>query len=121
VRPAGASQLRAFVNPVIRYFSRLRVEDWNAHPHPVAIPIRIEKEIVLPPIEGDVRIAETRIPLAVRVSTVTTLAGRMVVSLALEPDTLSGEVPGAPRETWVEPAAAASGSRSSGIRRFWSV
>jgi hypothetical protein len=104
VRRAGAMQIRALVHPVVRYFSRLQIADWNAQRRPVVIPVRVENEIQLPPVEGDVRIAGTRVPFAVRVSAVTTLARRMVLSLTLEPDTLGGEAP-LRASAWIEPAA----------------
>src|SRR6185503_11806644 len=54
----------------------------------------------LPAIDGDVTVPESRVPISVRVSAVTTLHQRMAVSLALLPDTGSGERNRPPDRRW---------------------
>jgi hypothetical protein len=79
------------VNPVARYFGRMRAEDWNRNRRRIRIPIRVEREFVLPETDGKVAMPETRLPLALQVSAVTTLDRRMAVSLALRSDAADPE------------------------------
>ncbi len=73
-------------NPAARYFSSLKVEDWNRQRPTLEIPIRVEQEITLPPIQGDFSVDSCRIPLVVGVSALTVLQDRLVISLALGAD-----------------------------------
>jgi hypothetical protein len=88
-------------NPAARYFSSLKVEDWNRQRPTLEIPIRVEQEILLPPIQGDLSVDSCRIPLVVGISALTVLQDRLVISLALGLD--KGAVP-VPVWTVVEPA-----------------
>lgn len=117
VRRAGPQGLRRVTHPAARFFGRLRAEDWNRQRRTIRLPIRLEREIVLPALSGDVSIPESRISVAVSVSAVTTLERRMVVSLALASDSVSGEKSGPPVAAWneakVRGATRVGGSRSS--------
>jgi hypothetical protein len=73
-------------DPAARYFGSLKVEDWNRQRPALDIPIRVEQEITLPPIEGDFSVDSCRIPLVVGVSALTVLQDRLVISLALGVD-----------------------------------
>lgn len=88
-------------DPAARYFSSLKVEDWNRQRPALDIPIRVEQEILLPPIQGDLSVDSCRIPLVVGISALTVLQDRLVISLALGLD--KGAVP-VPVWTVVEPA-----------------
>src|SRR6185295_16090455 len=74
---------RALADPAARYFGSLKVEDWNRQRPALDIPIRVEQEITLPPIQGDFSVDSCRIPLVVGVSALTVLQDRLVISLAL--------------------------------------
>ena len=92
------------LNPVARFFARQRAGDWNRQRRRIEIPVRVEHELVLPAVDGKVTLPETRVPLAVQVSAVTTLDHRLAVSLALQSDSTSGEPPiDAPDPRWNEP------------------
>jgi hypothetical protein len=88
-------------DPAARYFSSLKVEDWNRQRPTLDIPIRVEQEILLPPIQGDLSVDSCRIPLVVGISALTVLQDRLVISLALGLDKSAIPVP-----VWtvVEPA-----------------
>jgi hypothetical protein len=113
-RRGGARGLQAVLNPVARYFGRLKADDWNRNRQRIHLPLRIDREIVLPALAGDVALAESRVPLSVWVSAVTTLENHMAISLALLSDsagshaTIDGKeargveaVPGPPRRRWL--------------------
>ena len=87
-------------DPAARYFGSLKVEDWNRQRPTLEIPIRVEQEITLPSIQGDLSVDSCRIPLVVGVSALTVLQDRLVISLALGRD--KGAVPVSPF-TVVEP------------------
>ena len=88
---AGTGLARSFLNPAARFFGGLRIEDWNRERFSLEIPIRLEQGITFPHLTGDVSLPERRMPLAVSVSAFTVLENRLVLSLALEPDSASGE------------------------------
>jgi hypothetical protein len=106
-RRAPTSDLRSFINPVARYFGRLKARDWNREGQRLDLPIHINQSFVLPAVDADVRLRESRVPVSVRVAEVTTLDHRMAVSLELLPDSASGER--APPSSW--PAMSNPGSR----------
>jgi len=80
-----------FADPAARYFSSLKVEDWNRQRPSLEIPIRVDQQVTLPAIRGDLSLDSCRIPLVVGVSTLTVLQGRLVVSLTLGRNANSGE------------------------------
>ena len=90
-RRSRAPRLHGWLSPVAGYFGHLQAEDWNRNRQQIYLPLRIDREIVLPGIEGDVAVPESRVPISVRVSAVTTLDRRLAVSLALRPDADLGE------------------------------
>jgi hypothetical protein len=90
-RQSRPEELQTLLNPVVRFFGRLKAEDWNRNRQQVHLPLRIDREIVLPAIDGDVSIPESRIPVSVGISAVTTLEGRMALSLALLPESALGD------------------------------
>lgn len=71
-----------FAAPAARFFGSLKAEDWNRQRPSLEIPIRVEQQVTLPPIEGDLSLDSSRIQLVVSVSTLTVLQDRLVVSLA---------------------------------------
>ncbi|HET9951396.1 MAG TPA: hypothetical protein VFS09_06335 [Candidatus Eisenbacteria bacterium] len=93
----------AFMAPAARFFSSLKVEDWNRQRPSLDIPIRLEQQVTLPAFEGDLSLDSCLIPLVVGVSTLTVLQDRLVISFALAPDMESGEGAGAPRPEWAAP------------------
>lgn len=103
IRSGGG--LGGFTAPTARFFSSLKVEDWNRQRPSIDIPIRVEHQVTLPAIEGDVSLDSCRIPLVVDVSTLTVLQDRLVISLALSPDMASGEGAGVgnPARTALKP------------------
>ncbi len=80
-----------FAVPAARFFSSLKVEDWNRQRPSLEIPIRVDQQVTLPMIEGDLSLDSCRIPLVVGVSTLTVLQKRLVISLTLGRDFMSGE------------------------------
>jgi hypothetical protein len=90
-RRAGRRDLQALLNPVARYFGRLKAQDWNRNRQQIHLPLRFDREIVLSALNGDVSLGESRIPVSIRVSAVTTLEDHMAVSLALVPDSESDD------------------------------
>ncbi|HEX5031717.1 MAG TPA: hypothetical protein VFX78_09695 [Candidatus Eisenbacteria bacterium] len=98
---AGTGMAQRFLNPAARFFGGLRIEDWNRDRFSLEIPIRLEEGITFPHLTGDVSLPERRISLAVGVSAFTVLENRLVLSLALEPDSASGEAHRAYRAEWI--------------------
>ncbi|HEY6572998.1 MAG TPA: hypothetical protein VI198_06725, partial [Candidatus Eisenbacteria bacterium] len=82
--PGGLPWLIA--DPAVRYFSSLKVEDWNRQRLSIEIPIRVDQQVTLPAIAGDLSLDSCLVPLVVGVSTLTVLQDRLVVSLSLAPD-----------------------------------
>ena len=78
---------------VARYFGGLKVEDWNRERPSIEIPIRLDQEITLPELDGDVSLAARSLPLALHISALTVLEDRVVLSLALEEAPPFGEGP----------------------------
>jgi hypothetical protein len=89
IRSSGG--LGALVAPTARFFSSLKVEDWNRQRPSLDIPIRVEQQVTLPTIKGDLSLDSCRIPLVVGVSTLTVLQKRLVISFTLGRDLMSGE------------------------------
>ena len=98
---AGRGVTESFLNPAARFFSGLRIEDWNRERISLEIPVRLEEAITFPRLNGDVSLPERQIPLAVRISAFTVLENRLVLSLALEPDSASGETRSPGHEQWI--------------------
>src|SRR6185295_1828770 len=88
-RRAGPRNPQSVLNPVAHYFGGLKAADWNRKRQPIHLPRRIDREIVLPELDGDISLAESRIPLSLQVSAVTTLEDHMAISLALPPDSIA--------------------------------
>jgi len=80
-----------FTAPAARFFSKLKVEDWNRQRPSLDIPIRVDQQVTLPAIEGDLSLDSCRIPLVVGVSTLTVLQRRLVISLTLARNVEVGE------------------------------
>lgn len=83
-----------FAAPAARFFSSLQIEDWNRQRPSLEIPIRVDQEVTLPPIQGDLSLDSCRIPLVVAVSALTVFQDRLVISLTLGRDRVPGETPG---------------------------
>jgi hypothetical protein len=98
---AGTGMARGFLNPAARFFGGLRIEDWNRDRFSLEIPVRLEEGITFPHLTGDVSLPERRISLAMGVSAFTVLENRLVLSLALEPDSASGEPHRSHRAEWI--------------------
>jgi hypothetical protein len=90
---AGRGAAKTFMNPAARFFGGLKVEDWNRERLSLDIPIRLDQEITIPDRTGEVSLEARRIPLRVRVSALTVLQNRLVLSLFLEPDGSTGKPP----------------------------
>ncbi len=90
-RRAGSQGLQALLNPVARYFGRLKADDWNRNRQRIHLPVQIDREIILPALDGDVALAESRVPLSAWVSAVTTLQDHMAISLALLSDSAGSD------------------------------
>jgi hypothetical protein len=88
MRKGGGPSL--FAAPAARFFGSLKAEDWNRQRPSLEIPIRLDQEVTLPPIEGDVSLDSCRIPLVVGVSALTVLQDRLVISLAVARDKGAG-------------------------------
>ena len=88
-------------DPAARYVGSLKVEDWNRQRPSLDIPIRVEQQVTLPAIEGDLSVDSCRIPLVVGISALTVLQERLVISLALGRD--KGGGPPAPVWTVLVP------------------
>jgi hypothetical protein len=85
-------------NPVARYFSGLKGEDWNRERPTLEIPIHLEQRVRLPAVDGDLSLAERSIPLDMVVSAVTVHEDRLVLSIHLEVGD-AGPAGGAARDT----------------------
>jgi hypothetical protein len=72
-----------FAGPAARFFSSLKVEDWNRQRPSLDIPIRVEQEVALPGFESELSLDSCRIPLVVGVSALTVLENRLIVSMTL--------------------------------------
>jgi len=83
IRAGGKGRNGFLWNPVARYFSGLKGEDWNNQRLTIDIPIRLEREITLPPIVGELNVAERKVPLDIAVSSVTVHRDRLLLSLAV--------------------------------------
>ena len=83
IRAGGYGRSGLLWNPVARYFSGLKGEDWNNQRPSIDIPIRLDREITLPPIVGELKVAERKVPLDIGVSAVTVHRDRLVLSLAV--------------------------------------
>ena len=94
-----------FAAPAARFFGSLKAEDWNRQRPSLEIPIRVDQQVTLPAIEGDLSLDSCLIPLVVGVSTLTVLQDRLVISLTLARDMESGEKVGirAPDSTGLKP------------------
>lgn len=100
---AGPRAVRGLMNPAVRYFAGLRAEDWNRARPTLDIPVRLEQEVTLPMLTGDVTVDSARIALAVRVVAVTVFQGRLVLSFALERMGEEESRSAAAVEDWVAP------------------
>ena len=94
---AGHGPARTFLNPAARFFGGLRVEDWNRERLSLDIPIHLDQQITIPDLTGDLSLKARRIPLRVRVSALTVLQNRLVLSLLVERDAAMGEPPAVER------------------------
>ena len=83
IRAGGKGRNGMLWNPVARYFSGLKGEDWNNQRPSIEIPIRLDRDITLPPIVGELTVAQRRVPLDIAVSAVTVHRDRLVLSLAV--------------------------------------
>jgi hypothetical protein len=90
----------ALQDPVARFFGSLKVEDWNRKRPTLEIPIRLERAVTLPAMEGDLSLDSSRIPLSLGVSALTVLQDRLVMSLALEHEAAFGEKAGRRDRDW---------------------
>ena len=81
IRSGGRSG--PFAAPAVRFFSSLKIEDWNRGRPSLEIPVRLEQQVTLPPINGDLSLDSCVIPLVIGVSALTVLQDRLVISLAL--------------------------------------
>jgi hypothetical protein len=101
---AGPAGLRAVTNPAVRYFSRLKAEEWNHLDDALHFPLHLESVLKVPRVDGDISIPETQLPLAIRLAAVTSLRNLLVVSLDLLPDSAmvakGGAAAEAPFEAW---------------------
>ncbi|HEU5309916.1 MAG TPA: hypothetical protein VFV24_00560, partial [Candidatus Eisenbacteria bacterium] len=100
---AGTRARPNFLNPVARYFANLRAEDWNRERPTLDIPVRLERDILLPTLTGDLTVDSTRLALAVRVVALTVFEDRLVLSLALGQGDRDEEESFAGVEDWVAP------------------
>jgi len=88
-------------NPAIRYFSNQKLQEWNDLQAAFHLPLKIESGLTLPAIEGDVALPEARVGLGLRLSSVITLADRLIVSLRLLPEFGAHPVgPSSPDTNW---------------------
>ncbi len=90
-------------DPAARFFGSLKVEDWNRQRPSLDLPIRVEQEVTLPAIDGDISVDACRIPLVVGISALTVLQDRLVISLALGRSKTSGDSAGVRVWTVVNP------------------
>jgi hypothetical protein len=73
-------------NPAIRFFSNQKLQEWNDLQAAFHLPLKIESGLRLPPVEGDVALPEAHVGLGLKLSSVITLADRLIVSLRLLPE-----------------------------------
>ena len=92
---AGRGSASTFMNPAARFFGGLKVEDWNRERLSLELPIHLDQQITIPDITGEVTLNARRVPLRVRVSALTVLQNRLVLSVFLERDAHAGEPPSA--------------------------
>ena len=98
-------------NPAARYFSNQKLQEWNDLQAAFHLPLKIESGLRLPPVEGDVALPEARVGLGLRLSSVITLADRLVVSLRLLPESGAHAVgPSVPDTSWNLPTFHTAGS-----------
>lgn len=102
-RARGGRARGPLADPAARYFGSLKVEDWNRKRPSLDLPIRVEQEVTLPAIDGDISVAAARIPLVVGISALTVLQRRLVISLALGRSKSSGDSAGVRVWTVVNP------------------
>ena len=86
VARAGPTRVQALLNPAVRYFGLQKVQEWNALQSSFHLPLKIQSDIKVPAIQGDIDLPAVRLPLAIRVATVMALENRLVVSLRLLPE-----------------------------------
>jgi hypothetical protein len=116
---AGNSMAPTFLNPAARFFGGLRIEDWNRERFSLEIPVRLEEAITFPHLTGDISLPERTIPLAVRVSAFTVLENRLVLSLALEPDSASAEADSASAPEGISLTDSTRGQMERQARRLY--
>jgi hypothetical protein len=100
---AGRRPGQGFLNPVVRYFGGLRVEDWNRDRPTLEIPVRVERQVTLPMLTGDLTVDSTSVALAVQVVALTVFQDRLVLSLALERERAQVQGSSAGVGDWVVP------------------
>jgi hypothetical protein len=109
---AGPSTFRALTNPAVRYFGLQKVQEWNALQSTFHLPLKIQSNLKVPAVSGDVDLPEVHLPLAIRLSSVIALENRLVVSLRLLPESDTTAVgPEAPVRAWVLPDRSPKGLR----------
>ena len=86
VARAGPTRVQALLNPAVRYFGLQKVQEWNDLQSSFHLPLKIQSDLKVPAIEGDIDLPAVRMPLAIRVATVMALENRLVVSLRLLPE-----------------------------------
>ena len=89
IRSGGRSG--PFAAPAVRFFSSLKIEDWNRGRPSLEIPVRVEQQVTLPPIKGDLSLDSCLVPLVIGVSALTVLQDRLVISLTLAHAMQQGE------------------------------
>lgn len=107
-----------FLNPVVRYFAGLRAEDWNRERPTLEIPVRLEREVMLPTLTGDLTVDSTRVAVAVRVAALTVFQERLVLSLALEGEGQDRES-FASAQGWVAPSLEGRGRMEQAALRLF--
>ncbi len=104
VQRAGPTTLRALTNPAVRYFGLQKVQEWNTLQSTFHLPLKIEQDLMVPAVTGDIDLPEVHLPLAIRLASVISLENRLVVSLRLLPESDSSVVgPEAPLRSWSVP------------------
>jgi hypothetical protein len=86
VARAGPTRVQALLNPAVRYFGLQKVQEWNDLQSSFHLPLKIQSDLKVPAIEGDIDLPAVRLPLEIRVATVMALENRLVVSLRLLPE-----------------------------------
>jgi hypothetical protein len=101
---AGPNNLRALMNPAVRYFGLQKVQEWNDLQSTFHLPLKIMSNLKVPAVSGDIDLPAVRLPLAIRLASVIALDNRLVVSLRLLPESDSAIVgPVAPLRSWAMP------------------